>query len=188
MGCHGGFSLDDSARRKWYNPEQVLQSADVKAGGTFVDVGCGEGFFSLLAARLVGKEGKVYAVDIDSMGIEKLKRKAVEQGLTNIHAMVGRAEETVFCNGCADVVFFSMVLHDFADPSKVLANAHQMLKLSGRVVNLDWKKAQMPFGPPVAIRFSEEKAQQLLKDAGFTVLTVSDAGPYHYVVTAKPVV
>jgi hypothetical protein len=44
----------------------------------------------------------------------------------------------------------------------------------------------MPFGPPVAIRFSEEKAAGLMRSAGFTVINIKDAGPYHYVVTAKP--
>jgi hypothetical protein len=49
MACHGGFSLDDATRRSWYNPEVILQ--DLQADRVFVDVGCGEGFFSILAAK-----------------------------------------------------------------------------------------------------------------------------------------
>ena len=56
----------------------------------------------------------------------------------------------------------------------------------GRLIDLDWKKIDMPFGPPVAIRFSEEKASSLIHSAGFTVIDIRDVGPYHYVVTAKP--
>ena len=52
MGCHGGFSLDEATRRSWYNPEAILKDAGLAAGMIFVDVGCGEGFFSLLAARM----------------------------------------------------------------------------------------------------------------------------------------
>ena len=50
----------------------------------FVDVGCGEGFFSILAAKKVGENGKVYAVDIDGSAIERLKQKAKSEGLNNI--------------------------------------------------------------------------------------------------------
>jgi hypothetical protein len=61
-----------------------------------------------------------------------------------------------------------------------------MLKPTGKVVNLDWKKKQMPFGPPESIRFSEEHASDLLQQAGFTVESVKNVGPHHYVITAKP--
>ena len=151
----------------------------------FVDVGCGDGFFTLLAAKKVGADGKVYAVDSDASAIEKLNRRAQAEGLANVVSKVAAAEETVFCEGCADFVFFSMVLHDFAYPSKVLRNARKMVKPSGRLVDLDWKKQEMPFGPPFRIRFSEEYASSLIQDAGFHVDGARAVGNYHYVVTAQ---
>jgi SAM-dependent methyltransferase len=78
-----------------------------------------------------------------------------------------------------------MDLHDFNNPAKVLQNAKQLRKPDGRVIDLDWKKIDMPFGPPVSIRFSEEQASGLMRSTGFTVTDISDAGPYHYVLTAK---
>ncbi len=74
MGCHGGFSLDETTRRSWYNPEAILQN--LLTGMVFIDIGCGDGFFSILAAKKVGVTGKVYAVDIDASAIERLKLKA----------------------------------------------------------------------------------------------------------------
>ena len=185
MACHGGFSLDEETRRKWYSPEQILALASLKAGMVFADVGSGDGFFSLLAAEVVGLAGKVYALDADPEAISRLKREAHKRNLTNIHATVGKAESVVFGQNCVDVVLFSMVLHDFDDPAKVLQNAKLMLKPSAVLVDLDWKKNQMPFGPPMQIRFSEEKASELLKTAGFQVMVIKDAGPHHYVVLAK---
>ncbi len=184
MKCHGGFSLDEEKRRSWYNPDAVI--ADLKEGMTFVDMGCGDGYFSILAAKKVGVMGKVYAVDVDASGVEKLNQKAKEEQLQNIAAAVGRAEDTVFCKGCADMVFFSMDLHDFEDPAKVLENARAMIKPTGVLVDLDWKKQDIPFGPPTHIKFNEDKVKELLTVAGFKVESVVEAGPYHYVVTAKP--
>ncbi|MCW4029545.1 MAG: class I SAM-dependent methyltransferase [Candidatus Bathyarchaeota archaeon] len=184
MVCHGGFSLDEAKRRAWYNPDAIIQ--DLQAGMTFADIGCGDGYFSILAAKKVGANGKIYAVDVDPQGVKKLRAKAAEQGLTNIVAKAGRAEDTVFCKGCIDVVFYSMDLHDFNDAAQVLKNAREMIKPTGQLIDLDWEKQQMPFGPPEAIRFSKEKATELITAAGFRVESVKAAGPFHYVVTAKP--
>jgi ubiquinone/menaquinone biosynthesis C-methylase UbiE len=183
MVCHGGFNLDESTRRSWYNPNVILQP--LKSGMVFADIGCGDGYFSLLAAKKVGAKGKVYSVDIDPNGVDKLKAKAKAEGLNNINAIVGKAEETIFCSGCIDIIFYSMDLHDFNDAEKVLKNARQMVKPNGLLIDLDWEKMQMPFGPPEAIRFSSEKASEMLKNAGFKIEKVEAAGPYHYVIISK---
>jgi ubiquinone/menaquinone biosynthesis C-methylase UbiE len=183
--CHGGFSLDEATRRSWYNPEQILKDTGLAARMIFVDVGCGEGFFSLLAAKMVGDSGIVYAVDQDADAIERLKTEAKRRNLNNIRVKAAPAEETVFCTACADVVFYSMTLHDFSDVTKVLQNAKKMIKPVGTLVDLDWKKMQMQFGPPFRVRFSEQDAEGLLKITGFKVTKVQEAGPYHYVVEAK---
>ena len=78
------------------------------------------------------------------------------------------------------------MLHDFRDPAKVLRNAKRMIKPTGTLINLDWKKKRTAFGPPLQIRFSEEQAQTLIEQAGFTVESVKDAGNNFYLVTAKP--
>jgi ubiquinone/menaquinone biosynthesis C-methylase UbiE len=184
MTCHGGFALDEATRRSWYNPEAILR--DLHAGMVFIDLGCGDGFFTILAAKKVGEKGKIYAVDSDASAIERLNRKAQADDLKNIVSKTGLAEETVFCDACADFIFFSMVLHDFADPAKVLQNAKAMVKPTGRLVDLDWKKQEMRFGPPLKIRFIEAYASGLIQNAGFEIVRSRDAGKYHYVITAKP--
>jgi ubiquinone/menaquinone biosynthesis C-methylase UbiE len=171
--------------RTWHHPEISLEGIGLRSGMTFIDIGCGYGFFTIPAAQIVGEKGKVYAVDIDAPAIDQLKREAAEKGLKNIRADVGVAEETVFCNECADIVFYSIVLHDFRDPAKVLRNANRMLKPSGKLVNLDWKKKSTVFGPPLQIRFSDEQAANLIKQAGFTIESVKDTGSDFYIVTAK---
>jgi len=74
------------------NPEAILQEIGLKTGQTLVDVGCGEGFFALPAARLTGPEGKVYGVDLDSSAIKELKTKASKEDLSNLELKAGPAE------------------------------------------------------------------------------------------------
>ena len=52
-----------------------------------------------------------------------------------------------------------MDLHDFNDPVKVLQNAKQMIKPNGQLIDLDWKKIEMPFGPPLLLGSAKNKRQ-----------------------------
>ena len=177
---------NDVERRKWQNPEAILTDIGVRAGITFIDVGCGTGFFTLPAARMIGDSGKVFALDINANLIARLQEQAKIEHINNLSASVGKAEDLVLCNQCADIVFYGIVLHDFQNAARVLENAKQMVKASGRLVNLDWKKKPMDFGPPLKIRFDEQTAADLIKSAGFKVESTKDNGPYHYVITARP--
>jgi ubiquinone/menaquinone biosynthesis C-methylase UbiE len=183
---HHRFYGGETERRKWQNPEATLADIGLHKGFTFVDVGCGDGFFAIPAARIVGKEGKVYALDFDEEAITSLKRKAARENLENIEAKTGAAEGIVLCEGCADIVFFGIVLHDFKIPRKVLANAKRMLKPTGRLVDLDWKKEPMNLGPPLQIRFSEGQAAKLIEEAGFKIDQKRDAGSFQYLIEAIP--
>jgi hypothetical protein len=69
-------------------------------------------------------------------------------------------------------------------PANVLANAKVMLKPAGHLVDLDWKKEPTAFGPPLQIRFSEDQASNLIREAGFEVEQTKQAGPYHYIIIA----
>jgi ubiquinone/menaquinone biosynthesis C-methylase UbiE len=177
---------DETERRKWQDPEAILKEIRLRPGQVFMDLGCGGGFFTFPAVRLVGTTGRVYGVDINEDFIEQMRQKASAEGINNLDLKVGTAEDTLFCHSCADVIFFGIVLHDFQTPEKVLQNAREMLKPEGRLVDLDWKKKAMSFGPPVSVRFDEETASKLINDAGFKIESIKDSGQYHYLIIARP--
>jgi ubiquinone/menaquinone biosynthesis C-methylase UbiE len=184
---HHWHFFDETERRKWQNPEAILSAYGLKIGMVFMDIGCGEGFFTLAGSRIVGSTGKVYGIDIDEQAIAEVRRKAGLIKASNLELIVSPAEKALPCRACADMIFFGIVLHDFDDPAKVLKNAHQMLNPHGKLVNLDWKKIGTPFGPPVSKRFDEATAARMIESAGFKVLTNQDSGSYNYIITAKPI-
>jgi ubiquinone/menaquinone biosynthesis C-methylase UbiE len=188
MHGHKRYRYDDEARKKWQDPHQILESLGLRKGMVFVDVGCGEGFFAIPAARMVGSDGRVYGIDINTEAIEHLRKSAEAEELDNIEVRAGEAEKTVLFEAEADMVFFGVDLHDFADARQVLGNARRMIKPGGRLVDLDWKKEEMELGPPVGIRFDEAHASSLIREAGFSIMLVSSIGPYHYVVMAQAAV
>ncbi len=180
------YSPNDEERKKWQNPETILDAVGLKRGDTFVDVGCGEGFFALPAARRVGPEGAVYGIDINGSAIDQLRKAAEEEGHAHLHAVQGRGENTLVCQHCAHFVFYGICLHDFEDPVQVLNRARTMIRDDGLLIDLDWKAEPTPIGPPVRIRFSVEKACKLIEEAGFDIRSVKDAGPCHYCIQASP--
>jgi ubiquinone/menaquinone biosynthesis C-methylase UbiE len=178
------FRADDPERKTWQDSEKIFSAIGLSAGMVFVDIGCGEGYFALPAARRVGPRGKVCAVDINADAVAALLEQAANEDLSNLSAEVKAAEETVVCEGCADIVFFGIDLHDFANPERVIRNAKKMLKPSGKLIDLDWKDEPMEFGPPQEKRFPVHKAQKMIQSAGFRILSMQDAGPYHYLIIA----
>ncbi|MBP1929274.1 ubiquinone/menaquinone biosynthesis C-methylase UbiE [Methanolinea mesophila] len=177
---------DEEGRRRWQNPEELLVRIGLEEGDTFMDVGCGEGFFAIPAARIVGRKGKVFGIDVNRSALDRLEARARSSGLDNITVLEGEGEEVVPCAGCADFVFFGIDLHDFRDPGTVIRNAGTMLiPGKGRLVDLDWKKVQMSFGPPYKIRLSPEQAKSLITEQGFDIMSCEDSGPWHYLIIAR---
>jgi ubiquinone/menaquinone biosynthesis C-methylase UbiE len=181
----GFCRMPDDERRKWQNPEAILMEIGLKPGNTFMDIGCGHGFFTLPAAGIVGEAGLVYGVDTNRPAVKGLEDIARQKGIRNLKLRAAKAERTVFCEACADMIFFGIDLHDFQDPLKVLQNARKMIKPGGRLVDLDWKKEPSPWGPPLEIRFEEAKAQKFIEAAGFNIESVKSIGPYHYLIIAR---
>lgn len=181
---HHNFSYNEEERRKRQNPEQILKDIGLGGGMVFIDLGSNDGFFTLPAAKIVGLDGGVYAVDVNELAIDKLNNKLNNAGITNFQTVVAKAENTVFADGIADIIFLGTVLHDFEDPLKVLQNAKRMLKENGKLVNLDWRAKVSDIGPPLEIRFSKSKATNLIEAAGLRVMRRTNYTDDYYIIEA----
>jgi ubiquinone/menaquinone biosynthesis C-methylase UbiE len=184
MSGHKWHFYDENERRAWQNPEEILGKCGLKSGQTLIDMGCGAGFFTLPAARMVGPKGAVYAIDSSSESIDILRLKLQAEALTNVQTEIGEAEEYSGIERSADLVFMGIVLHDFQDPLRVLQNTRRLLKPGGRLIDLDWKKEPMKMGPPLEKRFDIATAEALIQQSGLRVIESSDYGPYSYLIAA----
>jgi ubiquinone/menaquinone biosynthesis C-methylase UbiE len=180
----GYKGIDDSDRRKMMDPDVILPKIGLKPGMTLVDIGCGQGFFAIPAARIAGPKGHVYGIDIDEEALDLLCRKAADAGL-NIRILRGEAEKTLACEGCADIVFFGISLHDFKEPEKVLENAWRMLKHGGILADLDGKKDETEGESNHGNRLSEKEASKLIEEANFNIESVEDISGWLYLIIAK---
>jgi SAM-dependent methyltransferase len=177
---------DEDARRVWQNPEKILARSGYTPGNIFLNIGC-EGGLRHPAAKITGRSGKVIGIDRNGEAVLRMLERDEKEGPQNIRGIVGIAEETVACRGCADVIFFGIDLHDFDDPGKVLDNARLMIGPRGILVDLNWRKESTLRGPPVSIRFDQGRAASFITNAGFRVVQQELVEPWFYQLTALQV-
>ena len=106
---------------------------ELKACDRVVDVGCGAGFDSLIAARLVGPTGHVIGVDMTPEMLSKARSGATEAGLNQIDFRDGYAESLPVPDGWADVVISNGVVNLCPDKSAIFREMYRVLEPGGRI-------------------------------------------------------
>lgn len=121
------------AMRRQQAQNNPLALGELAAGQTVLDLGCGAGLDSILAARRVGPTGKVLAVDMAGAMLDKARRNAAAVGISNIEWHLADAENLPVADGTVDVVITNGVLNLCQDKPKVLSELHRVLRPSGRL-------------------------------------------------------
>jgi arsenite methyltransferase len=105
----------------------------LRAGERVVDVGCGAGIDSLIAARMVGPTGNVVGVDMTPAMLDRARQSAAAAGVSNVRFHDGLAESLPVLDGWADVVISNGVLNLFPDKFAGLQEMARVLKPGGRL-------------------------------------------------------
>ena len=121
------FTIYETPRKR----REKLKKAGVRDGQTILDLGCGPGRFTLLAARIVGTAGKVYALDIHPLHQAIVRVRAKMERLENISTILADSSDTGLPDRIIDVVFINDAFHEFTDKSGTLREVSRILKPSG---------------------------------------------------------
>jgi ubiquinone/menaquinone biosynthesis C-methylase UbiE len=111
--------------------DRVVHKAGLRRESRVVDLGCGRGFLSLAAARMVGPEGRVFAVDSSPGALDALARQAEEMGLDNLMTIQADISHLPLDEDTADAVIARSVLSYVADRRLVLEEALRVLRPGG---------------------------------------------------------
>jgi arsenite methyltransferase len=106
---------------------------ELKPGGTVLDLGCGAGFDSLIAARQVGASGRVISIDMTPAMLDKARLGASEAGLSNVEFHEAYAESLPVQDKSVDVVISNGVINLCPDKMAVMAEINRVLKPGGRI-------------------------------------------------------
>ncbi len=177
--------LDSSERLSWNNPREIVASALIRPGARIAEIGCGTGWFSFELERAARPKGMVYALDKLPAMLQILESK--RQNYERILTLPCGENDFELDDEEVDVVFHANVLHECEAPELHLKEAFRVLKSGGRIVVIEWLWAdeESQPGPPNVRRLEPQTTRELLQNAGFSLQSTDDVGPYHYVVVAS---
>jgi ubiquinone/menaquinone biosynthesis C-methylase UbiE len=168
------------------DPGILWAALNLPQGITFLDLGCGQGNYSLAAADRIGPYGVVYAVDLWEEGIAALKERAGQEGRTNLKPLAAGAGQIPLESHSVDVGLLATVLHDLAEAgtaAAALAEVSRVIKPGGRLVIVEFDKIDGPPGPPRHIRLDPAEVEALVAPYGFARQQTLNLGPYNYLMT-----
>jgi SAM-dependent methyltransferase len=102
-------------------------------GERVVDLGCGAGMDSLVAAQMVGQTGHVTSIDMTPEMLEKARAATAELGLTNVDFIEGEIERLPLANDSVDVVISNGVIDLVPDKDAVFSEIFRVLRPGGRM-------------------------------------------------------
>ncbi|HEX3725639.1 MAG TPA: class I SAM-dependent methyltransferase [Pirellulales bacterium] len=158
----------------------LLKTLDVKPGQTVCDIGCGNGFYSLQLAELVGPAGKVLAVDIQPEMLHMLAERAREANVANIETIEGTETDPKLPDGAVDLILLVDVYHEFSHPAGMLKAMRRALKPDGRIALAEFRLEDRHVPIKLLHKMSKKQILKEFTPNGFKLVDAFDKLPWQH--------
>jgi predicted methyltransferase len=171
--------LEPPDREAWQKPDQVMDALHIAEGTTVADLGAGGGWFTVRLARRVGKQGRVFAVDVQRLMIAAIQRRVQREGLANVVAVLGKLDDPGL-PAPVDAVLIVDAFPEMQNPVAVLRNVARMLKPQGRIGIIDYREGEGGPGPDPQDRVAPASVIASAAEAGLKVVDEQKFLPYQF--------
>lgn len=178
---HWAARFEKPERDEWQKPEHVLAVLALPTDAKVADIGAATGYFPVRFARAV-PQGMVYGVDVEPDMVRYLNERAAREGLTNLKSIVCTADDPRLPEA-VDLVFICNTYHHIAERVDYFSRLRKLIRPGGRLVVVDFKKEELPVGPPPAHKLAAETVIEELASAGYALVGRDEALPYQYFLT-----
>jgi ubiquinone/menaquinone biosynthesis C-methylase UbiE len=169
------------------NVDNLLKKARIGDKMRVADLGCGSsGHFLWGCAHAVGRNGKVYAVDVQKKIIESVGKQAKTNNLPQVEAVWSNLEvynATKIETASLDAAFLVNTLYQSEQRGEILREAIRLLKPEGKLIVVDWKHEAAPFGPSPQERVNQDQLVIACERLGMRQDEEGEAGKYHFSLT-----
>ena len=131
-------SLDSKIRRFLQNPQKIL-SPYVRDGMKVLDIGCGPGFFSIELAKMVGKSGKVFSVDLQEGMLQKIRNKIAGTSLEEIIELVKCERDNINVREKVDFILAFYMVHEVPNKDRLFGELKNILNEKGEFLIVEPK-------------------------------------------------
>jgi ubiquinone/menaquinone biosynthesis C-methylase UbiE len=159
-------------RRRYMRP--ILDRVGIQTGECVLELGPGPGAFTVDAARRVGSEGSIIAVDIQPEMIAQVEERVREANLSNVETHVASAYELPLENESIDRAFLVTVLPEIPDQNRALTELRRVLKPGGRLsITEEFMDPDYPFPAETIRRVGAAGFELEQRFGGFWVYTIN---------------
>ena len=175
--------MNDPERDAWQQPKAVVQALNITPGSRVADLGSGGGYFTWYLADAVGPQGKVYAVDIEEIGLGMIREEAGRRGIGHVEAVRSTTTDAGLPKP-VDLVFTCNTYHHMHDHPAYFRALARSLSSTGRVAIIDYKPTGIAwlFGHST----SEETVRQEMESAGYQLVEAQEFLPKQHFQVFRP--
>jgi ubiquinone/menaquinone biosynthesis C-methylase UbiE len=131
--------LEDPERDEWQRPQRVVAALGLEHGLTVCDIGAGPGYFTLRLTPLVGETGHVFAVDVEPVILDALRKRLAKFGVSNVTPVLAQPDNPLLPKQSCDLILVVDTYHHFPDGPGYLRALSRVLRPGGRLVNIDFR-------------------------------------------------
>ena len=166
----GDLSIFDSpGRDQRLQINRVMDALGITAGKNVADIGAGSGWFTVRAAKRVGRDGLVYAVDINPEAVRHISERAEKEKLPNVKTILSKPDDPLLPRDSVDAVLLLKTYHEVARPVELLRNLRAALRVGAKVgiIDRNGNGENHGVGSDVVIREAKEAGYRLKEQHDF---------------------
>jgi glutathione peroxidase-family protein/ubiquinone/menaquinone biosynthesis C-methylase UbiE len=185
MHWQGAPWLMRKLREEEEKTSEMIKELNLKPGISVADIGSGNGYHTLMMAKIIGEKGQAYAVDIQPEMLIMLEERAKKVGMDNIKLIENRFWDADLPEKSVDFVLMADVYHEFSHPQQMLSSIKKSLKEDGVVCLLEFKSEDPKV--PIKPEHKMSKAQVIkeMSSNGFVLSRSYDKLPWQHLLFFK---
>jgi ubiquinone/menaquinone biosynthesis C-methylase UbiE len=183
----------DRHRDRWYwqMPNRLMNEIGVKEGMVVADIGAGDGYFTFWLSERVGKEGRVYANDIDDDALQVIRDRCNKDEIKNITAILGKEDDPLLPGKSIDLALMVNVIHYVKNSTMFLKNLKHSLKPGGTLVIVQWDAEKMDpempdWEPENRALFTQQTILRQIYKADYEVIQIKTFLPMQNIYICQP--
>lgn len=172
--------LTRKERESEESTKELVEALELKPGMIVADIGCGNGYHSLMMAPKLGEKGKVLCVDIQQKMLDLLKERAVLAKVTNYELILGKLDDPLLPNGKVDLILLVDAYHEFSDPENMLKKMRESLSEKGVIAIVEFRLEDKEVPIKVDHKMSKVQIEKEFSANGFKLMKSYDRLPWQH--------
>lgn len=168
--------FEDEKRVAWQKPDEVFKAVGIKKTSLVADIGSATGFFPVRIAKVASK-GRVWGVDVEPNLVNFLNRRAKKEKISNMYSILGTFTDPLLPEA-VDFIFIVNTYHHISDRKIYFENLKGSLRKDGKIVIIDFRKGDLPFGPKDPMKISRDEIIKEMKEAKYILHSEHKFLPY----------